>query len=271
MALRGFDVQSHVALVTGANHGIGAATARTLAAHGARIVVTYLRLGSGDGLPPVYLQQRASNAEEVMTAIRDAGGLAVAIEADLVDAAAPQRLFDFAESEFGPVDVLINNASGWLADTFSASETDAVGHPCVRVSPDTFDRQFAVDARGAALLISEFARRHIEREATWGRIISLSSGGPQGFPGEVSYGAAKAALENYTMSAALELARSGVTANVVHPPVTDTGWITDKVRTYMESRPDLNHIAQPDEVARVVAYLVSDDASLISGNVIRLR
>jgi 3-oxoacyl-[acyl-carrier protein] reductase len=169
------------------------------------------------------------------------------------------------------VDILVNNASGWLADTFSASTQDLVGLPCVQVSANTFDQQFAVDARGAALLIAQFAARHIERGAKWGRIVGLSSGGPSGFPGEVSYGAAKAALENYTMSAALELGPFGVTANVVHPPVTDTGWITDNVRRYVEKRPDMFHIAQPDDVADVIAYLVSESASLVTANVIHLR
>ena len=79
-------------------------------------------------------------------------------------------------------------------------------------------------------MIAEFARRHIARGADWGRIIGLTSGGDLGFPEEVSYGAAKAAQSNYTMSAALELAPYGVTANMVYPPVTDTGWVTDAVR-----------------------------------------
>ena len=124
---------------------------------------------------------------------------------------------------------------------------------------------------GAALMISEFARRHIGRGATWGRIIGLTSGGEAGFPEEVSYGAAKAAQENYTMSAALELAPFGITANMVHPPVTDTGWVTDAVRDYAAGRPDLIHIATPEEVAEVVAYLASDAAALITANTITLR
>src|ERR671932_255797 len=89
---------------------------------------------------------------------------------------------------------------------------------------------FGVDARGGALLIAEFARRHLERGAAWGRIIGLTSGGPLGFPEEVSYGAAKAAQESYTLSAAWELGRYGITANLVHPPVTDTGWVTPAVQ-----------------------------------------
>ena len=87
-----------------------------------------------------------------------------------------------------------------------------------------------------------------------------------GFPNEVSYGAAKAALENYTMAAAFELAPLGITANVVHPPVTDTGWVTDEVRRHVKERHDLIHIASPDDVARVIAYLASDGANLITGN-----
>jgi 3-oxoacyl-[acyl-carrier protein] reductase len=139
------------------------------------------------------------------------------------------------------------------------------------VTAATWTRQFAVDAMGAALMISEFARRHIARQANWGRIIGLTSGGELGFPEEVSYGAAKAAQVNYTMSAALELAPFGVTANMVHPPVTDTGWITDAVRDQVAASAALIHIASPDEVAGVIAYLVSDPAALITANVITLR
>jgi 2,3,4,5-tetrahydropyridine-2-carboxylate N-succinyltransferase len=89
--------------------------------------------------------------------------------------------------------------------------------------------------------------------------------------GEVSYGAAKAAQENYTMSAAIELAPFGITANMVHPPVTDTGWVTDAVRDAVAADPGLVHIASPAEVAEVIAYLVSDAAALITANVITLR
>lgn len=266
-----FDLTDHVALVTGANHGIGAATARVLAGCGARVLVTYLRLDEEDSpvVPGAYARARASDAEHVVDGIRASGGQATAFEADLADPQTPRRLFDVAEAEFGPVDILVNNASGWLADTFTAETRDRFGRPLRRVSAETFDQQFAVDARGAALMIAEFARRHAERGATWGRIISLASGGPSGFPGEVSYGAAKAALENYTMSAAFELAHMGITANVVHPPPTDTGWVTDEVRRSAEERSGLTRIAEPEEVARVIAYLASDRARHITGNVIR--
>jgi 3-oxoacyl-[acyl-carrier protein] reductase len=158
-----------------------------------------------------------------------------------------------------------------VADTFTGDTHDGVGRHLWRVSAETSERQLAVDARGAALLIAELARRHAERRPGWGRIIGLTSGGRDGFPGEVSYGAAKAALESYTMSAAFELAPLGITANLVHPPVTDTGWVTDEVRRHVQERADLIHIAEPDEVARVIAYLVCDEARLITGNIIHLR
>ena len=268
-----FDLSGHVALVTGANHGIGAATARRLSGCGARVLIAYFRVEdeADPGIPEEYRRLRASDAEDVLAAIRSAGGQAIASEADLAEPAAAAGLFDIAEAELGPVDILVNNASGWLADTFTTETHDQFGRALMRVSFETFERQFSVDARGAAVLIAEFARRHVERKARWGRIVGLTSGGPSGFPGEVSYSAAQAALENYTMSAAVELARFGVTANIVYPPVTDTGWVTDDVRKYVESRQALVHIAEPDDVARVIACLASDEARLITGNIVRLR
>ncbi len=268
-----YDLTAHVALVTGANHGIGAATAVALAGCGAGVAVSYLRVSdrAESGLPDVYRTNLAKDAGEVLAAIRSRGGRAASLEADLRDAGTPARLFDLAERELGPVDILINNATGWVADTFTDAEFHRGGFETTMVSARTHDRLFGVDARGGALLIAEFARRHLARHATWGRIVGLTSGGPLGFPGEVSYGAAKAALENYTMSAAFELAAAGVTANMVYPPVTDTGWITDEVRAYVAQRDDLMHVAEPAEVAEVIAFLCSDHGRLVTANVVHLR
>jgi 3-oxoacyl-[acyl-carrier protein] reductase len=263
----------HTAIVTGANHGIGAATARALARRGCAVLCTFLRLTDPDdpGTPQAYRDNRALDAAAVVARITEEGGTAVAVEADLSDPATPALLFDTAEGQLGPVDILVNNATGWLADTFAAAATDRLGRTLQPVTAATWTQQFTIDAMGAALMISEFAQRHIARQASWGRIIGLTSGGDLGFPEEVSYGAAKAARVNYTMSAALELARFGVTANMVYPPVTDTGWVTGAVRDHVAERPELIHIAAPEEVAEVIAYLASDAAALITANVITLR
>jgi 3-oxoacyl-[acyl-carrier protein] reductase len=263
----------HTAIVTGANHGIGAATAQALARRGCSVLCTFLSLDDplDPGTPQAYRDNRARDAAAVVSRIIEEGGTAVAVEADLSDPATPALFFDTAEEQFGPVDILVNNATGWLADTFAATATDRLGRSLQPVTAATWTQQFTVDAMGAALMISEFARRHIQRQGTWGRIIGLTSGGDLGFPEEVSYGAAKAAQVNYTMSAALELAPFGVTANMIYPPVTDTGWVTDAVREHVAGSRTLIHIAAPEEVAEVIAYLASDAAALITANVITLR
>ena len=263
----------HIAIVTGANHGIGASAARILGASGVAVLLTFFRLPDTGRLDRLdaYTGARASSADDVVAEIVRGGGQAVAVEADLADADSSTRLFDHAEEHLGPVDILVNNASGWVPDTFGDVSQDRLGRSIEPVSPRSIDQMFAVDARGSALMISEFAHRHILRRATWGRIVGLTSGGPQGFPQEASYGAAKAALENYTMTAAFELAEYGITANVVHPPVTDTGWITPAVERAVAESPELFHVATPDEVADVIAFLCTDEAALMTGNVLRLR
>jgi 3-oxoacyl-[acyl-carrier protein] reductase len=267
-------LDGRVAVVSGANHGIGAATAAELARLGADVAVTYLAYTPTDhdpGRPAEYRAQREQGAQATVMAVEAAGRRARAVDADLVDADTPARVFAEAESALGPVSILVNNASGWRKDTFSPGRHDPLGRHHEGLSSDTALPQLLVDARGSALMIAELAASVRRHQLGGGRVISLTSGGPMGFPGEVSYGAAKAALENYTMSASIELAPDGITANVIYPPVTDTGWITDEVRTFVEASTDHVHVAEPAEVAEVLGWLCTDAARLVTGNIIRLR
>jgi 3-oxoacyl-[acyl-carrier protein] reductase len=266
-------LDGRVAIVTGGNHGIGAATSCRLAALGADVLVTYLRNTNpvtGD-VPAAYAEQRAADGDHVVAAVEALGRRAIAVEADLADPDTIPMLFDTAEAALGPVDIVINNASGWIGDTFRPVDVDELGREMAPISAATVDPIMAVDARAAALMIGELGRRLAQRRGNWGRVVGLTSGGSSGFPNEVTYGAAKAAQVNYTMSAATELAPLGVTANIVHPPVTDTGWVNDGVREFVARSAGHTHVATPDEVAEVIGWLCTDQARLVSGTVMQLR
>jgi 3-oxoacyl-[acyl-carrier protein] reductase len=268
-------LEGKVVLITGGNHGIGAATARAIAAEGAAVLINYLRmppLGKPDQVNiesnelktpgrVFYNAQRALTADEVVQTIRDLGGRVEAIEADLAEPSTIPLLFDRAEAAFGPVEVLINNADHCVADTFipqsllGPDNYAPAGYHVQTITAENHDRHFAVNSRAVALMMAEYTRRHIERDAHLGRIINVSTDGAACFPGELSYGASKAALESFSRSAAVELGRFGITVNIVSPGPIQTGYITPKAEESLITEIPLRRVGQPEDVADVIVFL----------------
>jgi len=264
-------LQGKVALITGANHGIGAATAEALAAEGAAVFITYMRIGPATAFDAsTYHEHRAQNADQIVDAIRSRGGRVEALELDLADAEAVPLLFDRVVEALGPVDVLINNAAvgGEPKDTFLPLQSpapDRFERAMETVTAASHDWHFAVNSRGVALMMAEYARRHVARGATWGRIVNVSTDGATCFPEEVSYGASKAALESFSRSAALELCRFGITVNIVAPGPIQTGWITPDMETLLIPDIPLGRLGRPEDVAEVVVFLASNQARWLTG------
>jgi 3-oxoacyl-[acyl-carrier protein] reductase len=278
-------LQDKVVLVTGANNplGIGAATAEAFAAQGASVFITFLRSrtelaefginadAAESATSPGEVYYRARNAEApdtVLRRLRAHGGGVGSAELDL---AAPEHiplLFDRVESALGPVEILVSNAAYSVSDSFAPLSPDAVdwaGRAFAVIDAGSHDRHFAVNSRAVALLMAEYARRHIERGATWGRIVNISTDAADSFPGEVSYGASKAALESYSRSAAKGLGRYGITVNIVAPGPIQTGWIPTAAAPGIEANTPLGRIGNPDDVADVVVFLASEQARWVTG------
>ncbi len=281
-------LEDRVALVTGANHGIGAATALAFANEGARVFIHYLRLSPEDygGISQeeadratepgrgFYYKILSRSAEEVVRAIRDRGGECEFWEGDLSDPENIPRLFDRAEKAFGQVDIVVNNAAHDRCDTFipqSELEKDPLflgEYPMRTISAKSHDEHFAVNTRAVALMMEEFARRYVARKAAWGRIINISTDGAYAHPSNVSYGASKFAVESYSRAAAYELGPYGITVNVISPGAVQTGWLTPELEKAIAASYPLRRVGKPKDIANAVIFFASEHADWITGQVL---
>jgi 3-oxoacyl-[acyl-carrier protein] reductase len=270
-----------VVLITGANHGIGAATARAFASQGAQVAITYYRepahyaetelqqaLAAGIGGERLYHAQQQQSAEPLVAEIRSQGGIAVARPADLADPAHIPALFDWCEAELGPVDVLVNNHTHGVLETFDPALTTTMGFPVTLVSPAEIDRHFAVNARAVALLMAEYVRRYLARGAGAGAIINISTDAAHAHVANVSYAASKHAIESYSRSAAAELGKYGIRVNIVAPGPVQTGYITPQAEAEIAAGTPLGRVGWPDDIADVIVFLASTAARWLTGQLI---
>lgn len=234
-------MSGRVALITGAAGGIGAASARLLAARGMRVAITY--------------HSRREQAEAVAEEI---DGRAYPL--DLGDGEQIKQLADQVAEDLGPVQVLIHNA-GMIDDAL-----------LVFLSEQRWDRVHDVNLKGPYLLTKALIKGMLN--ARWGRVISIASeSGVLGHVGQAHYSAAKGGLIAFTKALAREVVSYGVTANSIAPGFIDTEMLAPlpakKLAGYIEAVP-LQRMGTPEEVASMIAYLASDEAAYITGQTIRV-
>ena len=242
--------QRPIALVTGASRGrgIGAAIAIGLADDGWDVATTFWR--AYDARMP-WGRDEAGLAE-LERGLRAHGARTCPIEADLTDAAAPGQIFDAVQAELGPVTALV------------LSHCESVNSGLVDTTLESFDRHFAINVRASWLLIREFGTRFAS-EPGHGRIIALTS---DHVVGNLPYGASKGAMDRIVIAAARELGPRGITANVINPGATDTGWMSEAELADLARRVPLGRVGQPRDCANLVRFLCSSQGGWINGQLL---
>lgn len=230
-----------VAIVTGASTGIGRAIAERFAEDGALVVVNH--------------SKSPEKAQQVVIGIQAKGGKALAFQADMSRVSEARRLVRETVAQFGRLDILVNNAGKFMPK------------PMAETTEEEFDLLMALHAKGPYFAMQEAAQ--VLKDG--GRIINVSTCATRmSFPGATAYLGSKAALEQYTKGLAHELAPRGITVNTVSPGFTETGMMTESYRQMGLELSPLKRLGLPQDIADVVAFLVSDQARWLTGQTIQV-
>lgn len=239
-------LEGRVAVVTGASRGIGREVALTLAKYGADVVVNYN--GSEE------------KAKEVVAEIETLGRKAIAIKASVSNMDEVSQMIDETVEKFGKIDILVNNA-GITKDNL-----------VLKMTEDDFDAVIDTNLKGTFLCMKQVYRLMMKQR--YGRIINMSSViGVSGNAGQVNYAASKAGVIGMTKSLARELGTRGVTVNAIAPGFIETEMtdvLSDKVKQEIEGQIPLKRMGQVQDVAEAVAFLASDKAAYITGQVLHV-
>ena len=245
-------LQGRIAVVTGASRlgGIGAAICRRLARDGADIFFTHW--GAYDASVNGCGEER-DYPEKLAEELRAFGVRAVHRAAEMSLTDAPAAIMNAAEQELGTPTILINNAT----------HCESVGYK--EITAAILDQHHAVNVRGTIMLSMEFARRfeRVHAGRAPGRIISLISSGDD--PNNLAYLTTKGAIAAWTEPAAASLAPLGITVNAIDPGPTDTGWMTPAFKLQLQAMFPMGRIGQPEDAAKLIGFLASDDAQWITG------
>jgi 3-oxoacyl-[acyl-carrier protein] reductase len=242
-----------VAVVTGVGRrrGIGSAICRALAARGADVALSYWK-PYDRGMP---WDPDEDEPRRLVDELGGAGVRAETVEVDLSLSGSPGVLLDAVEERLGAPSILVNAAAHTTRDGYMGLDARIL------------DAHYAVNVRAMALLSALFARRY--PGGPGGRIVNFSSGQSLGpMEDELAYSMTKGAIEAFTKSLAAGVGHKGITVNAVNPGPTDTGWITEKLKRELLPRFPSGRLGQPEDAARLVAFLASDEAAWITGQTI---